>query len=245
MDIFLLIQIWATICNKSRPYFYTWVSCPCQRASRVSPERGPPAHELRCRQMQAGNQPSVEGAHMWPPHIREKEATFAVRPVLAPSPREKAAISRPRFRSAPLPTPPTTDRPRPALMAAAAARRLLVLTRRGSLSPAPSTAASRSRRGGLHSSRSTECRCCLPADRCFVWMARALSFSLNRSARAVHALHHAAVRRRRGRDRAHSPRVRGRQAQLPQHPLRHQGHAQDEPARSAGASTVLSFRRYS
>ena len=184
---------------------------------------------------------------MWPPHIREKEATFAVRPVLAPSPREKAAISRPRFRSAPLPTPPTTDRPRPAPMAAAAARRLRVLTRRGSLSPAPSTAAPalRSPRGRLHSSRSTECRCCLPADRCFVWMARALSFSLNRSALAVHALHHASVRRRRGRDRAHPPRVRGRQAQLPQHSRRHQGHAQDEPARSAGASMVLSFRRYS
>ena len=189
---------------------------------------------------------------MWPPHVREKEATFAVRPVLAPSPREKAAVSRPRFHSAPLPTPPTTDRPRPAPMAAAAARRLRVLTRRGSLSPAPSTAAPapRSPRGRLHSSRSTECRCWtglfLPADFCFVWIARAFFFfSLNRSARAVHALHHASVRRRRGRDRAHPPRVRGRQAQLPQHSRRHQGHAQDEPARSAGASMVLSFRRYS
>jgi hypothetical protein len=54
---------------------------------------------------------------------------------------------------------------------------------------------------------------------------------LSRPPRAVHALHHAAVRRRRRRDPAHPPRVRGSQAQLPQHPLRPQGHAQDEPAR--------------
>ena len=163
---------------------------------------------------------------------------------------EKTAVSRPRFRSPPLPTPATNDKPRPAPMAAVAARRLRVLNRRGSLSPALSTAAPRSPRGRLHSSRSTECRCWtglfLPADFCFVWIARAFFFfSLNRSARAVHALHHAAVRRRRGRDRAHPPRVRGRQAQLPQHPRRNQGHAQDEPARSAGASLFLPFRRYS
>ena len=62
-----------------------------------------------------------------------------------------------------------------------------------------------------------------------------------RPARALHALHHAAVGRRRGRDRAHPPRVRGRQAQLPQHPRRHQGHAQDEPARSAKKEFRLPF----